>query len=173
TWSVYATDTLTMGGAWHLTLSGRYNRTTIDNTDQINSGGGAGSLNGNYVYERFNPAVGLTFAPTKAAVAYAGYSEGSRAPTAIELGCADPNNPCKLPNSMAGDPPLNQVVTKTWEAGLHGALASSVRWNAGVFRADNYNDILFVAAPNQTQFGFFRNFGETRRHGFEAGATRK
>src|SRR6185436_15113217 len=171
TWSLYATDTLTLGQVWHLTLSGRYNRTTIDNTDQINPGGGPGSLNGHHAYERFNPAVGLTFAPGKAMVAYAGYSEGSRATTAIELGCADPAKPCRLPNSMAGDPPLDQVVTKTWEAGLHGALANGVRWNAGVFRADNEDDILFVAAPDQTQFGFFRNFGKTRREGVELGAS--
>ena len=173
TWSVYATDTLTLGQVWHLTLSGRYNRTTIDNADQINPGGGAGSLDGKHVYERFNPAVGLTWVPSRAAVAYVGYSEGSRAPTAIELGCADPNNPCRLPNSMAGDPPLEQVVTKSWEAGLHGAFGNGVRWNAGVFRADNHDDILFVAAPNQTQFGFFKNFGKTRREGFEAGLSRR
>ena len=73
---------------------------------------------------------------------------------------------------MAGDPPLEQVVTKTWEAGLHGAFGNGVRWNAGVFRAENHDDILFVAAPNQTQFGFFKNFGKTRREGFEARAER-
>jgi outer membrane receptor protein involved in Fe transport len=165
TWSVYATDTLTFAQVWHLTLSGRYNRTTIDNTDRVNPGGGAGSLDGRHAYERLNPAVGLTFAPGKAAVAYVGYSEGSRAPTAIELGCADPGNPCRLPNSMAGDPPLKQVVTKTWEAGLHGALSGGLRWNAGVFRAENQDDILFVAAPNQTQFGFFKNFGKDAARG--------
>jgi outer membrane receptor protein involved in Fe transport len=38
-----------------------------------------------------------------------------------------------------------------------------------VFRAENQDDILFVAAPNQTQFGFFKNFGRTRREGFEGG----
>ena len=27
---------------------------------------------------------------------------------------------------------------------------------------------LFVAAPNNTQFGYFKNFGRTRRDGFEA-----
>ena len=48
---------------------------------------------------------------------YGGYSEGSRAATSIELGCANPEEPCKLPNAMAGDPPLDQVVTRTWEAG--------------------------------------------------------
>jgi outer membrane receptor protein involved in Fe transport len=105
--------------------------------------------------------------------AYVGYSEGSRAPSAIELGCADPANPCRLPNSLAGDPPLNQVVTKTWEAGLHGQLPGGLRWNAGVFRAENNDDILFVAAPDNTQFGYFKNFGKTRREGLELGASGK
>lgn len=54
--------------------------------------------------------------------AYVGYSEGSRTPTSVELGCANPDNPCKLPNAMAGDPPLKQVVTKTWDLGLRGQL---------------------------------------------------
>jgi outer membrane receptor protein involved in Fe transport len=69
---------------------------------------------------------------------------------------------------MAGDPPLNQVVTKTWEAGLHGKLTENLQWNAGVFRAENVDDIMFVAAPNQA-FGYFRNFGKTRREGLELG----
>ncbi len=55
--------------------------------------------------------------------AYLGLSQGSRAPSSIELGCADPENPCRLPNSMAGDPPLDAVVTRTVEAGLRGKLA--------------------------------------------------
>ena len=102
---------------------------------------------------------------------YAGYSEGSRAPTSIELGCANPDQPCKLPNAMAGDPPLGQVITRTLEAGLRGGTGSSARfsWNAGVFVSRNRNDMLFVASP-QTGFGYFKNFGETRRQGFELGA---
>ena len=59
---------------------------------------------------RFNPAAGVTYNARQGVNLYAGYSEGSRAPTSIELGCADPNQPCKLPNAMAGDPPLDQVV---------------------------------------------------------------
>jgi outer membrane receptor protein involved in Fe transport len=74
---------------------------------------------------------------------------------------------------MAGDPPLKQVVTKTLELGLHGLFTNGIRWNAGVFRAENHDDILFVAAPNNTQFGYFRNFGKTRRDGLELGASRK
>jgi outer membrane receptor protein involved in Fe transport len=86
----------------------------------------------------------------------------------VELGCADPAKPCKLPNAMAGDPPLKQVVTRTWEAGLRGT-THGVRWNAGVFDATNDDDILFVA-DNAAGYGYFRNVGRTRRRGVELGA---
>lgn len=168
TWSVYATDTLSLAERWHLTLSGRYNRTTVINRDQIVSGGGAGSLDGDHHYSRFNPAIGMTYTPARALNVYAGYNEGSRTPTAVELGCADPANPCKLPNAMAGDPPLKQVVTRTWEAGLRGSLGQETHWHAGLFRADNHDDILFVA-NNAAGYGYFRNFGQTRRQGIELG----
>jgi outer membrane receptor protein involved in Fe transport len=96
---------------------------------------------------------------------YGQYSEGSRAATSIELGCADPAEPCKLPNAMAGDPPLNQVVTRTVEAGVRGSIAG-LTWHAGLFRATNRDDILFVMAE-RTGFGYFRNFDGTRRRGVE------
>jgi len=166
--SVFLTDTLDIGDSLHLTLSGRYNRTTVRNRDRITPGGGSGSLDGDHRFTRFNPAIGASWDLARGLNAYAGYNEGSRTPTAIELGCADPDNPCKLPNAMAGDPPLHQVVTKTWEAGLRGTLAPKTRWNAGVFRADNVDDILFVA-DNSAGFGYFRNVGKTRRQGIELG----
>ncbi len=169
TWSIYATDTLSIGNAWNFTLSGRYNQTSVRNRDRIQPGGGPGSLDGDHQFRRFNPAAGVTFSPSRAVNVYAGYSEGSRAATSIELGCADPDEPCKLPNAMAGDPPLNQVVTRTWEAGGRGQYRR-VSWNAGVFRAGNRDDILFVTSE-QTGFGYFRNFGETRRKGLELGAS--
>ena len=169
--SVYATDTLTFHKAWHVTLSGRFNRTSIHNTDGITPGGEPGSLTADHVFSRFNPAAGVTFSPSQDVNLYAGYGEGSRAPTSIELGCADPAEPCKLPNAMAGDPPLQQVVTRTWEAGVRG-FERGIRWHAGFFRADNRDDILFVLAQ-QSGFGYFTNFGKTRRQGIELGAERK
>ena len=167
TGSIYATDTLSVGKAWNLTLSGRYNRTTIENQDRLQPGGGPGSLDSHNVFGRFNPAAGITYNPSPLMNAYFGYNEGSRAPTSIELGCADPNLPCKLPNALAGDPPLNQVVTRTFEAGFRGRFERSVNWSVGWFRASNHDDILFVAS-NETGFGYFKNFGETRRQGLEA-----
>jgi outer membrane receptor protein involved in Fe transport len=167
TWSVYAMEQLRVRDGLHVTVSGRYNRTAVHNRDRINPGGGPGSLDGDHRYARFNPAIGITWSPVRQVNAYAGYDEGSRTPTAVELGCADPANPCKLPNAMAGDPPLKQVVTRTWEAGVRGT-AGRTHWNAGVFRATNADDILFVA-DNAAGYGYFRNVGRTRRRGVELG----
>jgi outer membrane receptor protein involved in Fe transport len=166
TGSLYATDTLSIGRAWDITLSGRYNHTTLTNSDRIQPEGGPGSLNGRHTFDRFNPAIGVSYHPAALFNGYVRYSESNRAPTSIELGCADPEVPCKLPNAMAGDPPLKQVVAKTWEAGYRGQAEGKARWSFGWFRAENRNDILFVSAP-QTGFGYFKNFGATRRQGLE------
>ncbi len=172
TWSLYAADTLTLTKSLTLTLSGRYNRTGIDNADQLppDPTGARGSLNGNYTFDRFNPAVGITYTPLRFASFYFSYSEASRAPTAIELGCADPNAPCNLPNALVSDPPLKQVVTRTFEAGVRSAQESNLRWSAGWFRGVNHNDLLFVAS-RQTGFGYFTNFGQTMRQGAEISVT--
>ncbi len=164
--SVYATDTIAFGRMWNVTISGRFNRTSIVNTDRITPGGGLGSLDGNHTYDRFNPAVGVTFNPSRLLNTYARYSEANRSPTSIELGCADPAVPCKLPNAMASDPPLQQVVARTVEAGYRGSVEGRAKWSAGWFRAENRNDIMFVSSP-QSGYGYFKNFGKTRRQGLE------
>ncbi|GFE85646.1 TonB-dependent receptor [Steroidobacter agaridevorans] len=168
--SVYFTDTVELSRVMQLTLSGRYDRTTVDNEDNITAAGESGSLTAKHRFSRFNPAIGVTFNPSDGLSAYVGYTEGSRAPSSIELGCADPENPCRLPNAMAGDPPLNQVVTRTMEIGARGMVAKHLAWNIGVFRADNRDDILFVA-DDTSGFGYFKNFGKTRRQGVELGAS--
>lgn len=167
---VYFTDTVELSRTMQLTLSGRYDRTTVDNEDNITAAGEPGSLTAKHRFSRFNPAIGVTFNPSEGLSGYIGYTEGSRAPSSIELGCADPENPCRLPNAMAGDPPLNQVVTRTMEVGARGTVAKHLAWNIGVFRADNRDDILFVA-DDTSGFGYFKNFGKTRRQGVELGAS--
>ncbi len=168
TFSLYATDTIEWN-KFAFTVSGRYNRTSIDNADQLPADptGARGSLNGQSVFGRFNPAAGLTYNASRWTNVYFSYSEASRAPTAIELGCADPNEPCNLPNALVSDPPLKQVVTRTFDAGVRSSSESKLRWSAGWFRAENDNDLLFVASQ-QTGFGYFTNFGQTRRQGAEA-----
>ena len=165
THSVFASNTWSWAGGWNLTASGRYNDTRVRNLDLRNDGQD-NSLSGEHHYARLNPAVGLTWAASAQLQAWLGYNEGSRAPTTTELGCANPDQPCKLPNAMASDPPLQQVVTRTLELGMRGRLADKHAWSAGVFRAVNDQDILFVASE-QTGYGYFRNFGQTRRQGLE------
>ena len=164
---MFASDVIAIRDVWNVSLSARFNTISISNLDRLNPGGGAGSLDGDHTYNRLNPAAGVTFSPRSDVNLYAGYSEGSRAPTSIELGCADPEQPCKLPNALVGDPPLDQVVTRTVEAGVRGT-RGRIGWNAGFFHADNADDILFVAS-DQTGFGYFKNFGRTRRQGIELG----
>lgn len=171
TWSFFTEDTFELAKNLNLTASGRYNYTSLDNKDQI-TGSGSQSLTGKHAFDRFNPAVGLTYNPIKEVGFYAGYNEGSRAPTSIELGCANPDQPCKLPNAMAGDPPLKQVVTENWEVGFRGRLPGKVDWNLGYFHIENKNDIMFVA-DQQAGFGYFKNFGKTQRQGIEASLDRK
>ena len=169
TFSIYAGDTISLGKSLALTVSGRYNRTAVDNVDRLPpvADGSRGSLNGQYVFERFNPSIGFTWAADRYATVYFNYSEASRAPTSIELGCADPTQPCNLPNALVGDPPLKQVVTRTFEAGVRGTMENNLHWSAGWFRGENSNDLLFVASE-QTGFGYFLNFGKTLRQGAEA-----
>jgi outer membrane receptor protein involved in Fe transport len=163
--SVYATDTFTRG-KFAVTLSGRYNHTSLDNLDYLPPSAARGNLTGNNVFQRFNLAAGLTYRPSRFFDLYFDYSEASRAPTSIELGCADPNEPCNLPNALVSDPPLKQVVTRTIEVGIRSTETASLHWSADYFFGQNYNDLLFVASE-QTGFGYFLNFGKTQRDGVE------
>lgn len=171
TLSLFASTVLQLHDRAHLTLSGRYNHTRVRNRDGITPGGASGvqgSLDGDHAFRRLNPAIGLTFTPVAGINAWVGLNQGSRDPSSIELGCADPANPCKLPNAFAGDPPLKQVVTTTVEAGVRGGAAAQLAWSLGVFRSDNRDDLLFVA-DDAAGFGYFKNFGRTRRQGVELG----
>jgi outer membrane receptor protein involved in Fe transport len=154
-------NAFSLGERTTLTVSGRYNRTHIVLEDQIDD-----DLDGDHTFQRFNPAVGLTTG-TATVGFYVGYSEANRAPSPVELTCADEDDPCRLPNAFVADPPLEQVVATTFEAGLRGRLGSG-RWHAGVFRTINDDDIQFISAGALTNQGFFDNVGETRRDGFEA-----
>ena len=120
-------------------------------------------------FSRINPAVGLSYTPTKDLTVYGAYNEGMRAPTSMELGCANPDVPCKLPNAMAGDPPLDEVISKTFEVGARGNLNSAVNWSAAVYRTENHDDIHFISTNATNNMGYFDNVGKTRRMGLDAG----
>ncbi|MEO8040300.1 MAG: TonB-dependent receptor, partial [Betaproteobacteria bacterium] len=163
--SLFFTDTWTFHPQLHLTTSARYNHTTVTTRDHLNPT--PPNLDGNFTYVKINPAVGLNWTPSPTLTAYLSASQGNRAPSPIELGCADPNNPCTLPNALASDPYLKQVTARTFEGGARGLWNDRIRWNAAAFRTNLNDDILFVSTT--TSAGFFTNFGETRRQGIELG----
>ena len=169
TQSLYIVDSIALSSLLRANVAARYDRSQTRNRDALAPGGGPGSLDSSQSYARLNPAMGLVLQAAPRVQAYVSRNVSSRAPSSIELGCADPANPCRLPNSMAGDPPLAEVVTTTYEAGLRGNAGASLSWSFAAFRADNEHDILFVA-DNQAGFGYFRNVDRTRRQGLELGA---
>lgn len=174
TGSLYFTDTFSITPELALTLAGRYNNTRIKTTNvgafADEDGDGVDDLNGNHIFTRFNPALGLTYQLMPSLGLYGGYSESARAPTPVELTCADEDAPCLLPNAFLADPPLKQVVAKSFEGGARGRLLQAVNWNLGGFHTINVDDIIFQATGGATgNEGFFANVGDTRRAGMELG----
>jgi outer membrane receptor protein involved in Fe transport len=169
---LFATDTLSLNDKWHLNAGASWNFTRIDNTDTLRgpyTATNLSSLTDRDSYTRLNPTVGLTHTPNDNLTLFTSYSESSRAPTSIELGCSNPAQPCLLPSAMADDPPLNQVVAKTYEFGGRGNLTENVRWNAGIYRATNHDDIQFTAANALNGAGYYKNVGRTIRQGLDFG----
>jgi iron complex outermembrane receptor protein len=167
---IFISDTFSVTEQLTLTAAGRYNLSFVGLDDQYGT-----ELNGFHKFERFNPSAGLTYAFMPELTVYGNYSESSRAPTPVELTCANPEAPCKLPNAFLSDPPLDQVVAKTWEAGFRGRIAQfyggKFDWNAGVFQTENHDDILFISSGRLANQGYFDNVGKTRRRGIELGLT--
>jgi iron complex outermembrane receptor protein len=164
----YVLDTFDVTKAFSITAGGRYNDARIALEDQL-----GGLLNGNERFDRFNPIIGGTYKITSEITAYAGYSEANRAPTPLELGCADPANPCIIAAFLVSDPSLKQVVSRTIEAGFRGTRDlgfGTLDWKLGGFRATNTDDIMAIPDPDLQGFGFFQNVGSTRRQGIEAEA---
>jgi outer membrane receptor protein involved in Fe transport len=167
--AAYFMDTLSITDALAATLSGRYNNTRTTITDET---GDNPDLNGRHSFSRFNPAAGITYQWSPEVNFYGGYSESTRAPTPVELTCADEEAPCKLPNQFLADPPLKQVVAKSWEGGFRGVLGDAgerTNWHVGLFRTTNVDDILFQTTGGaSSNEGFYANVGDTRRQGLEA-----
>lgn len=167
---LFASDTLSLNDKWHVNAGASWNFTRIDNVDTLRGDADSATLTAKDSYTRLNPTIGLTHTPNQNLTFYTSYSESSRAPTSIELGCSNPANPCLLPAAMADDPPLNQVVAKTYEFGGRGKLTETINWNAGIYHATNHDDIQFIAAPDQgNSLGYFKNVGRTQRQGLDFG----
>jgi iron complex outermembrane receptor protein len=165
---INALDAIDLTDKLTLSAGARFNLASISLADQL-----GGDVNGESQYSHINPVVGLTYKLTPDLLVYGSYAESNRAPTPLELGCANPQQPCIMAAFLVSDPPLQQVVAQTFEAGFRGqqVLANdwgAVGWKAGVYRTLSTNDILNIPSPTQQGFGYFANVGDTLRQGVEA-----
>jgi iron complex outermembrane receptor protein len=162
---IYAVNSLDLTSALTWTLSARMNVADISLADKV-----AGTAAETHDFISFNPGTGVTYKFSDALSVYAGVSRSNRAPTPGELSCANPATPCLLAAFLNADPPLNQVISQTFEFGMRGkgAIAGgALRWDVSAYRTDLDDDILLVAT-SINGFGYFRNAGETRRQGVDA-----
>jgi outer membrane receptor protein involved in Fe transport len=160
-------DTLSLTDELAATVAGRFNYEIIDLTDELGP-----ELTGDHHYDRFDPAAGLTSQLTLNVNLFGGYGESNRAPTPVELSCADPAQPCRVRNVFVSDPALQQVVNRSFEAGARGGLdrfagLTSVHWSVAGFGSRNDDDIIFVSAGPTLGTGFFKNAGTMQRVGAE------
>jgi outer membrane receptor protein involved in Fe transport len=159
--ALFGLETLSLDARTTLSLSARWQRSDERLLDRLGT-----ALNGNHTFQRVAPAIGLTRALAGRWTLFGNYGVSSRVPTPVELTCADPQDPCRLPNAFVSDPPLREVVTRTAELGTRAGWGG-VDISAAVFRADSRDDILFISSGSLTGSGHFANVGRTQRDGVE------
>jgi outer membrane receptor protein involved in Fe transport len=179
--SLYITNTMDLSSTLALTLSARGNYTNVVLRDRS---GARPELNGDHDFPRVNPSLGLTWQASDSHTLYTSYSESSRTPTPIELACnegvfdlavafaieagEDPGDvdlECRLPNAFLADPPLDDVIAKSFELGSRGFI-KDIAYSLGLFHTVNKDDILFQTTGRST--GLFANVDKTRRAGIES-----
>lgn len=163
-WGLFAQDRLPLTPRLSAEIGLRYNHVAIAMRDRIGT-----ALNGDHRFERLNPGLEFDYRLSEGLDLRAGYAESNRAPTPAELSCADEHAPCSLANFFIADPPLKQVVAKSWEAGAggQGRLGGfRLEWLLSAYRTRNRDDIQFVASDIRGR-AWFRNIGATRRQGVE------
>jgi outer membrane receptor protein involved in Fe transport len=164
---LYVADYFSVSPRLTINGSARFTRGSVQLRDQIGT-----DLDGDHDFTRLNPSAGLTYAFRPEVIGFASLALASRMPTPSELSCADPEDPCRLPNAFVSDPPLEQVVSRTLEAGIRSR-RGSIDWTATVFRTVNVDDLLFISSGALTNEGYFANVGNTLRRGFEVQASRR
>ena len=120
-----------------------------------------------FTYKKLNPSFGASQVLSKTITIFGNWSQGMRVPTAFELGCANENNPCRVPTGLQDDPYLKPVISQTAEFGVRLAPTEKTRITAAVFHNVNKDDITFIRVAGSQAAGIFANKGNTSRDGFE------
>lgn len=168
---LHASDTWRLAAGTHLTGTLRYNDASVSNqltSVDDDTGEVEERPNERFRYRSWNPALGIAQKIGGGSTLFANLARNTRVPTVIELGCADPDEPCRLPAGLQADPYLKPVRSTTLEAGLRFGGHQGHRGSLTLFRTDNRDDILFSSISVTGQLGYFRNFARTHHQGLDA-----
>lgn len=123
--------------------------------------------NESFTYRKLNPSLGFSQVLNKQATVFGNWSQGMRVPTAFELGCANENNPCRVPTGLQDDPYLKPVISQTAEIGFRLFPTEKTRLTIAAFSNINKDDVAFVRVDGSQTEGIFTNIGKTQRDGIE------
>lgn len=164
TLSAFAADIFSATPRLTVTTTARLNHVRMRLDDRIET-----ALDGSHSFTQLHPSIGAAYELSPRMSAFVNFGVTGRTPTPVELSCADPEDPCRLPNAFVSDPPLRAVTGRTFEAGVRGT-AGGGTWSAAAHRSVSKDDLLFISSGPLRGEGHFANVGTTRRQGVEVAA---
>jgi iron complex outermembrane recepter protein len=164
TLSAFVADIFSATPRLTVTATARLNHVRMRLDDRIDT-----SLDGSHSFTQLHPSIGGAYEISPRMSAFANFGVTGRTPTPVELSCADPEDPCRLPNAFVSDPPLRAVTGRTFETGLRGT-SGRASWSAAAHRSVSKDDLLFISSGPLRGEGHFANVGTTRRQGVELAA---
>jgi outer membrane receptor protein involved in Fe transport len=168
----YLADTYNLSDKTFVTVAGRFNQTTVANTLSSYTSGSLTRTNSeSFTYRKFNPSLGMTHQFGQLTM-FGNWAQSNRAPTVLELGCANIDNPCALPTGLQSDPYLKQVVSQTLEAGMRWKNDFGYNLSVSAYRTINKDDIVFLMANPATGAGYFKNIDKTQYLGLDISASK-
>ncbi|HEX5818714.1 MAG TPA: TonB-dependent receptor [Gemmatimonadales bacterium] len=124
-------------------------------------------------WSRLNPRIGADVDLGSGVSVFGSWGTAFRAPSVIEVACADPEEPCPLPFALGDDPPIDPVVASTFELGARYTTGSWY-FTGSAYRSYVKNDIILFPyeedegePEGSTIDGYFDNIDKTRREGLE------
>jgi len=148
-WAPYLQFAMVPMESLRLNIGGRYDSTSYDADDQLDSGFG-----GKKDFSRFTPKIGATYDITPLLNTYASYSEGFVAPSAGQL-----------LTSSAANPDLDAEKAENYEIGLRSIFwKKKVNMEMSLYSMDITDKILQQGSWGNAEY---LNVGETSHRGLE------
>jgi outer membrane receptor protein involved in Fe transport len=172
-YSIFVGDVFTPMSGTLLTGALRYDYAKVSNSLRSRPNDGSGDPipdspeHEAFTYKKLNPSFGASQVLNKAITVFGNWSQGMRVPTAFELGCADADNPCRVPTGLQDDPYLKPVISQTTELGIRFVPSEKTRITTALFHNLNKDDITFIRVNGNQAAGIFANKGNTVRDGLE------